>query len=275
MRTIAIVSMTLGHISNYSFLWLIRHPFMSLSDGASLFVVVVGVVYRRRIAQQGFAWSASKLAKRAGLLYLALVALALTIAHTRISPGADQFARPRVENLSTALAWVLVLGASPIYVNFLSLYAVLLFAVIPVLYLLVKGRLRLLIASLALVYVAGIVWPGFFTLPSGPTASAEINFATWFVLFVSEFWAGWAWCEKAIGDRLGAPMTVWLLGALLLVLAAFAITTTFCDVSTADWWRVKGLMAPLRFLLALMFFVACYWLIRLIDRIPRGQVLTN
>lgn len=281
VRTIAIISMTFGHVSNYSFLWQVSHPFMTLWDGASLFVLVsglvVGVVYRKRIAERGFTWAAGKLAKRAGFLYLAqlaLVALALTIAYTRTSPGADQFMLPGVDNLAAALGWALVLGANPIYVNFLSLYVVLLLAVIPALYLLSTGRRALLVTALVLTYTVGIIWPDLFTLPNGPNASAEFNLATGFALFASGVWAGWIWRERRVDERLRAPMAVWLLGAILLVLAIFAIVTTFSELPTAEWWRDKGLMAPLRFLAAWIFFVGCYWLVRLIDRIPRGQNLT-
>ena len=282
VRAIAIVSMTFGHVANYSFLWLISHPFMTLWDGASLFVlvsgVVVGVVYRRRIESRGMAWSAGKLAKRAGMLYLAqlaLVALALTIGYTHTSWGADQFMLPGVDTLPAALGWALVLGANPIYVNFLSLYVVLLLAVIPALYLLSTGRRALLLVVLAVTYVAGITWPRHFTLPDGPDVSAGFNLATWFVLFASGVWTGWIWRERKVDERLRSPLSVWLLGALLLVLAGFALVTTFGELSTLEWWRDKGSMAPLRFLAAWIFFVGCYWLIHLINRIPRGEVVTN
>ena len=282
VRTIAIVSMTVGHVANYSFLWLISHPFLTLWDGASLFVlvsgVVVGVVYRRRIAGQGMAWSAGKLAKRAVSLYLvqlALVTLALTIGYTHSSRGADQFMLPGVDTLPAALGWALVLGANPIYVNFLSLYVVLLLAAIPALYLLSTGRRTLLLALLILVYVTGITWPHLFTLPDGPDASAEFNLATWFVLFASGMWAGWIWRERSLDQRLRAPVSVWVLGVLLLVLAVFAVVTTFSDLSIMEWWRDKGLMTPLRFVAAWIFFIGCYWLIHLVNRIPGGEALTN
>ena len=282
VRAIAIISMTFGHVANYSFLLLISHPFMTLWDGASLFVlvsgVVVGVVYRRRIAGQGMAWSAGKLAKRAGFLYLAqlaLVALALTIGYTHTSRGADQFMLPGVDTLPAALGWALVLGANPIYVNFLSLYVVLLIAVIPALYLLSTGRRTLLLVLLILVYIAGITWPHLFSLPDGPDLSAGFNLATWFVLFASGVWVGWIWRDQKIDQRLRSPSYIRLLGVVLLVLAVFALVTTYSELSTLEWWRDKGSMAPLRFLAAWIFFIGCYWLIHLLNRIPIGEVVTN
>ena len=282
VRAIAIVSMTFGHVADYSFLWRISHPFMTLWDGASLFVlvsgVVVGVVYRRGIELRGMAWSAGKLAKRAGFLYLTqlvLVALALTIGYTHTSRGADQFMLPGVDTLPAALGWALVLGANPIYVNFLSLYVVLLLAIIPALYLLSTGRCALLLAVLVVVYVAGITWPRLFTLPDGPDISVGFNLATWFVLFATGVWAGWIWRERKIDQHLRSPWYFGLLGVLLFALATFAMVTTFSEPQTLEWWWDKDSMAPLRFLAAWIFFIGCYWLIHLINRIPSGEMVTN
>ena len=61
----------------------------------------------------------------------------------------------------------------------------------------------------------------------------------------------------------------------MIVLAVFALVTTFSELSTLEWWRDKGSMAPLRFMAAWIFFLGCYWLIHLINRIPRGRAVTN
>ena len=88
-------------------------------------------------------------------------------------------------------------------------------------------------------------------------------------------WAGWIWRERKVDERLRAPLSVWLLGVLLLVLAVFALVTTYSELSTLEWWRDKGSMTPLRFLAAWIFFIGCYWMIHLINRIPRGEIATN
>ena len=182
---------------------------------------------------------------------------------------------PGVDTLPAVLRYASVLGANPIYVNFLSVYVVLLLAVIPALYLLTTGRRGLLLVLLVLVYVAGITWPHLFPLPNGPDASAEFDMATWFVLFGSGVWMGWVWRERKVDERLRAPFSVWLLGVLLLVLAVFAVATTFSELSTMEGWRDKGLMTPLRFVAAWNFFIGCYWLIHVINQILRREAVTN
>ena len=282
IRTIAIISMTFGHVANYSFLWLVSHPVITVWDGASLFVlvsgIVVGLVYRTRIEKYGMVGSARKLLRRAGFLYfaqLALVTLALVIAYILPSAGADQFRLLGVDSLPAALGWALVLGANPIYVNFLSLYVVLLIAVIPVLYLLQRGQRWLLGGTLVALYAAGLVFPQAFTLPNGPQASAEFDIATWFVLFATGVWSGWIWRQRRV-DRILTNARVLGIGVpLLVIVTALALVFAFADTGSFDWWRDKGLMAPLRFAAAWVFFAGCYWLIRLIDRLPRGQLLTD
>ena len=282
IRTIAIVSMTFGHVANYSFLWLISHPVITVWDGASLFVlvsgIVVGLVYRSRIEKYGMAASAKKLLRRAGFLYLAqlaLVTLALTIAYTLPSAGADQFRLPGVDSLPTAIGWALVLGANPIYVNFLSLYVVLLIAVIPMLYLLQHSRRLLATVLLVGLYVLGLQFPQAFTLPNGSQGKSGFDMATWFVMFATGVWAGWVWRQRRADERLMSRRVLWIGVPGLVLFAAAALFITVADTSYVDWWRDKGLMAPLRFAAAWVFFAGCYWLIRLVDRLPRGSRLTD
>lgn len=119
--------MVIGHVANYSFLWRTSHFVYYVWDGASLFMVVsgivVGIVYRKRTTSHGMKWAAGKLIKRAGLLYvaqLALVSLALAAAYFYPGPMSEQFRLPGVDSFPQAIGWALVMGANPIYVNFLS-----------------------------------------------------------------------------------------------------------------------------------------------------------
>lgn len=112
--------MTLGHVANYSFLWLVSHFTISVWDGANLFVlvsgVVAGIVYRRRIETRGMTAASRALPKRAGFLYLlqlGLVLLAITLAYKFPTSTSWQFLISGLD-YPQAVIWSLWMGINPI-----------------------------------------------------------------------------------------------------------------------------------------------------------------
>lgn len=282
VRAIAIVSMTFGHVSNYSFLWLVSHPVIGAWDGASLFVLVsglvIGLVYRRRIEQFGVRDSAVKLIRRAGFLYVAqliLVSIALALGYFYPSDGSAQFTIPGAETFLEAFGWALILEANPIYVNFLSLYVLLLLAVVPVLVCLHHRRFALLAVLLSGVYLLGLTLPSLFTLRDGPNGLAEFNVATWFVLFSTGVWMGWVWRQVDLESLLNRRKVIYAGVSAIAIMTVVALFESHINSSNLQWFLDKGSMSPGRFLAAWIFFLACYWLVRLIDRLPRGSALTD
>lgn len=268
VRGIAIISMVIGHVANYSFLWRTSHFAYYVWDGASLFMlvsgIVVGIVYRKRIHRGGMRFAAVKQARRAGLLYLiqlGLVLLALGSAYLMQTPGSEIFLIPGLDSFASALPWALALGINPIYVNFLSTYVVVLLAAIPALWLLARGRVAALVGVLVALYVVGLMWPMAFTLPNGPLEAGTFNNATWFVLFGTGLLAGWFWRESNVHAHLMSRRVLWIAGPIFAVLLALAVWDALPSEpgQVLDWLTDKDLMGPLRLLAAWAFFIAAYW----------------
>lgn len=282
IRAVAVISMIIGHVANYSFLWRVSHFPYIVWDGAQLFMlvsgVVVGIVHRRNIERRGMGFVAGKLARRAGLLYLiqvALVSLALWLAAVYPNELSAQFDIPGADDLAHRVLLVLTLQANPIYVNFLSSYVIILLLAIPALWLMHTGRVRLLSLLLVVTYVAGLAFPGWFTLPHGSVGEGSFNNATWFALFGSGMIAGWYWRSNDIGDRLRQPRVLratLALGILLLAVVIWdAMPPELPTWLTSTFGKIA--MAPGRFLSSWVVFILLWWLVTRIESTRRGAEL--
>ncbi len=278
VRAIALLLMVIGHVANYSFLWRTSHFPYYVWDGASIFMVVSGIVVaqvnRVRIESSGFPAAAGRLARRAGFLYVVqvlLVAFATATAYFRPSPTSAEFLIPGLPSWQDAVLWDIVLSANPIYVNFLSSYVVILLAAIPALWLLSTRRYGLLALFAGVLYIVGLAWPQFFTLPNGPDGYAGFDNATWFVLFVSGLIVGWCWHERNLDSTLLSSKVVWSAVCLALAFLVFVIWDALPPEPGpfVDWFTDKDLMAPGRFVAAWAFFIPLYWVMR---RLPSRRV---
>lgn len=271
VRAIALLLMIVGHVANYSFLWRTSHFAYFVWDGASIFMVVSGIVVaqvnRARIEKSGFGSAARRLARRAGFLYLVqfgLIALATATAYFLPSQTSEQFLIPGVTSWPEALMWALALGANPIYVNFLSSYVIILLAAIPALWLLSQRKFVVLMILAIVIYVAGLTWPRAFTLPNGPEGIANFNNATWFVLFLSGLVVGWLWGEGHVDSRLMQRRVVLAAGAVIVGLLIFVVWDALPPEPMYPVKELfnKDMMAPGRFVAAWAFFLVLYWLMR-------------
>jgi hypothetical protein len=284
VRGIAIISMVIGHVANFSFLWRTSHFPYYVWDGASLFMlvsgIVVGIVYRKRVVDIGMRGVAKKLLRRAGMLYvaqLALVAFALTTAYVLPTAGSDIFLLPGVEDYSEALLWAIPMAANPIYVNFLSTYVVVLIAAIPALWLLHRRRYAVFAVAMLALYAAGLVWPDAFTLPNGPLGQAGFDIASWFALFMSGLATGWWWRDRDFATTLTSQPVLRIAIPIAIVLLAIAAWDAAPDEpgTLIDWLTDKDTMAPLRVLAAWSFFIVLYWLATVIAQRTWGRRLTD
>ncbi len=271
VRAVALLLMIVGHVANYSFLWRTSHFAYYVWDGASIFILVSGIVVaqinRRRIETTGFASAAGRLFRRAAFLFLiqfVLVALATATAYFRPSETSAQFLVPGLSSWPQVLLWDAMLGANPIYVNFLSSYVVILLAAVPALWLLRARRYGLLILFAALIYIAGLVWPHVFTLPNGSEGLANFDNATWFVLFMSGMVLGWFWFEHDVDSALARPRVVLIAAAIVTL----SLVTAIWDALPThppdglNWFMDKNLMAPGRFIAAWAFLIVLLWIMR-------------
>ena len=199
------------------------------------------------------------LIKRAGFLYLlqlGLVLLAITLAYNFPTATTWQFLIPGLA-YPQAVLWSLWMGVNPIYVNFLSLYVILLIASIPLLALLRRRKFSITAALLVAIYLVGLEWPQAFTLPNGPEQPNGFNNATWFVLYASSVIAGWLWRERGIDQTITSPKTMrWVIPTLLLLMILVAIDLLPVNQSEALlWFTDKDQMGPGRFVASWIFFI--------------------
>lgn len=280
VRGIAVISMVIGHVANYSFLWRTTHFVYYVWDGAQLFMlvsgIVVGIVQHRVLDRDGMRTVSLRLLRRAGLLYVlqvSLVALAVIAYFQFPSDYTAQFAPKFAKTLDSALIDNLTLGVNPIYVNFLSAYVIVLVLTIPAIWLLARGHWLVLTALVFVQYVLSQLWPGWFTLPFGPDAGATLSIGGWFLLFASGLMAGWFWREKRVGALLLRPEVRWvafgLWGALVALATVDAIGPTLLAPVNALF--AKEVLAPGRFLSGWVFFIILWWLAAAVMRQSWGE----
>ena len=279
IRAIAVISMVIGHVANYSFLWRATHYAYYVWDGAQLFMlvsgIVVGVVQHRAHGRHGMRYVSVRLLRRAALLYVvqvALVALAIVAYFKAPSDYTSQFKPKFASTFGQAMRDNLLLGVNPIYVNFLSVYVVLLVLTIPGIVLLARGRWLVFSTLVVAVYLASQAWPGWFTLPVGPEAGNTLNFGAWSLLFGSGLLAGWFWHERNIGDWLMRRPVVIVVMSLWLVLLATATVDALHPawLTQANAWFVKETMAPGRFIASWVFFIVLWWIAQLTAKTAWG-----
>lgn len=284
IRAVAVISMLIGHVANYSFTWRVTHFPYVVWDGAQLFMLVsgtvVGIVQQRNLRRHGMRWVAGKLAKRALLLYVLqvlLVAFAMFAFFVIDSEWTRQFKPAFATSLGEALRENLYLAVNPIYVNFLTSYVVILLLAIPAIWLLARGRWVWMLAASTALLLAGWWRPQAFTPPIGPRMDLMFNTATWWFLFATGLLAGWFWQHWQVGRWLMSRRVTVVTLALWFAMLAVAILDAIAPATVA--WLLpmfdKNQMAPGRILSSWVFFIILWWIAIEVHRRSWGWRIIN
>jgi hypothetical protein len=256
LRGLAMTCVIINHTQLPSLLSWFSYERLWVVTAAEVFVVlsgiVLGMVYGRRAARNGWASAVRGLTRRAAFLYVTFVAVTVSVLALSaigvdlhaLAPsgghGRPWFFAPRTMDAS---AWrdVLLMRAGPWAFEIIGLYVWLVAAAVPCLWLLRRGSWRLLLAASWTLYLWNRLDPHALT-----TASFESAFPllAWQVLFVHGIAIGYH------RDRISAfveRLPTWLPTAAALATCAFALFA-FCNPWTeGPSWLHLGLVSPERF----------------------------
>jgi hypothetical protein len=222
--------MFLGHIPSSVLAWLTLRKY-GFSDGADLFVLISGytsgTVYARRTCVRGFVFGATRVLRRVRQIYVAhvlLFAFYLASIHflSQTFNAPDFIDRYNVAPLTRApvdaMVQGLILKYKPVNLDVLPLYVVLMACFPPVLWLMLRHRNAILLASVLLYLAARQTgW----NLPSYPSGVWYFNPLAWQLLFVLGAWLA-----------LGGVDTLYFLVRSQLVILAGSIYLLFAAVMT-------------------------------------------
>jgi hypothetical protein len=268
--------MTTAHLAAGSWPWQVFHVAV-LVDGAVGFVLlsglVLGMTQHRTIGRAGLSAGRRRLLRRAGLIYaanLGLCLLALAVAAGDTERTAEIF---RVASLDAPLPLAvdaLTLRINPHYTSILALYVVLLLLSIVVVSALAHRRVKAVVGGSFALYIAGYLWPVFFTFPLYPGIAGAVNWATWQPLFMAGLLAGWCWQAPAV--RAAFSSRAVLVSCGVLVLATAALGWVITRGAAAPWKSslarafTEGTLAPGTIVMALaavlVGYRACRFLVR-------------
>jgi hypothetical protein len=229
-RGLANWAMFLGHIPSSVLAWLTFRKY-GFSDGADLFVFISGytsgIVYARRTCERGFVFGATRVMRRVWQIYVAhvlLLAFYLAsihfLSHRFNAPDfIDRYnVAPMTRAPVEALIQGLILKYKPVNLDVLPLYVVLMACFPPVLWLMLRHRNAIMLASV-LLYLA--TRQSGWNLPSYPSGVWYFNPLAWQILFVLGAWLA-----------LGGVDTLHFLVRSRLVVLGGAIYLLFATVIT-------------------------------------------
>ena len=302
LRGVAIVFVVLNHVQLPSLFQLASQETIGIVSGAELFVamsgVVVGMVYRERLAQSDLVEVTATLLRRSWKLYCTALVVVLTVYVLTLLPGVDGRAvttvdagagevvstYPNLERLSDypvpgfVIRDLLRLQLGPWQFNVMGLYVVLMLAA-PLLLAALRRRLVLLVlaSSWGMYAVSSVV--GARVLPS--QFEDPFPLLIWQVLFVTGLSVGWyrttllAFVRRPTGRALLVLVVLAHLGAVLLAASSSFLANGYdvrldlvpaavFDRAYADWFdrRTLGLGRLLEVwlvLAALYGFLTAYW----------------
>lgn len=278
LRSLCIALMIVSHAAHGSSLW--KATYYPWVDAASGFVLVsglvLGLVQRRVVGRGGVRPAVTRITRRVGVIYVAQIAIVFTAVLMASWRPEAHVALPQLAPYGSDAAVVLdvlTLQLSPVYLDVLPLYLVLMALAALAVPLMAAGRWREILAASAVAYVAGLVVPVSFALPHEEGLPGFFNLAAWQLLFLLALVAGWHWQE--IRARVVARSTLVVAAGLLagLTLAGAALKVLSTDGSAVDraieWAVEKGDFGPGRLLLSLAAFPLAYVLLSaLVARLP-------
>jgi hypothetical protein len=232
-RGIALWLIFLDHIPSNVVSWITIRNY-GFSDATEIFIFISGYtaafVYGRAMRERGFVVAGARILRRAWQIYVAHIFL-FAIYMAEISYVATSFDNPLyaeemnildfLKQPDMTIVQALLLKFKPVNMDILPLYIILLLLFPPILWLLQRGPMLALGASLALYILA---WQFGWNLPAYPEGSWYFNPFAWQLLFVFG-----AWCALGGANRL-APLLRWrptLVIAILYLGFAFIIALSW------------------------------------------------
>ncbi|MCZ2822762.1 OpgC domain-containing protein [Modestobacter sp. VKM Ac-2977] len=272
LRGLCIVAMVVAHLAKGSWLDQAAHPLPGV-DGASGFFLLsgllVGLVQRATIERHGESAGRRKLLRRVGLLYLAHLAisgLALTVVAFDSTRAAELPSVAGEGGWALALLRAVTLQINPAYVSVLSVYVVVMLAVLPLLWALHRGRWALGAGYAVIVYGIGIASPGLTEMAQRGGDRGGWSYGAWFGVFAVGATIGWSW------RRPGVQSAVRSRRALVIGTAAMAVGTVVAVLMTSTGIAVrvieKETFGPGRILLALAVFFVLWRAVTAVQRVP-------
>jgi enterochelin esterase-like enzyme len=255
IRGFAVLAMVVDHVGGPSWLYAITGGNKFYTSAAEGFIFIsgllVGIVYHRIIAREGFAAAMSKSLERAGVLYLLTVGVTLPL--ILVSELMDL---PWATGVYFTDPWALVIGVLTLHrtyylIDVMVLYTLLL-AVAPLaLYALAYGQTRLLLLASWGLWLAFQIAPDQADVPWTIQGNYLFHFSAWQVLFFSAMVLGYH------RDQLAgwfSRRTQWVLFALSAL--GFALLIALYRLGDRVWqyvpWENPALADP-NTLLVLVF----------------------
>jgi hypothetical protein len=252
-RGLALWLIFLDHIPSNIVNWITIRNY-GFSDATEIFVFISGYtaafVYGRAMREQGTLVASARILKRAWQVYVAHIFL-FVIYTAEISHVAHSFENPLyheemgildfLQQPDITLVQALLLKFKPANMDVLPLYIVLLAALPPTLWLLLRRPYLALGASALLYAVARYCdW----NFPAYPNGEWAFNPFAWQLLFVFGAWCGVGGSKRLMAVTL-SPVTAVL--AILFLLFAFVVVLTWYVPrleSMVPWWLAE-LMYPI------------------------------
>ncbi len=195
LRGFAVLAMVVDHIGGPSWLYALTGGNRFYTSAAEGFIFIsgllVGVVYGRVATRDGFEAGMRRAVERAGVLYLLSVGVTLPLLVV-----SELLGLPWATGVSFADPLALVLGVLALHrtyylIDVMVLYTLLLTLAPVALYLLVKGRTRVVLAASCGLWLAFQIAPDAVEVPWLIEGNYLFNFAAWQVFFFTAMVLGY------------------------------------------------------------------------------------
>ncbi len=271
MRGFVFVLLFTAHFDFFSWLSLVSWERVGVVSSAETFIIlagmVTGTVYGKRLNQQGFAATSTKLFSRAWTLYKIAFSVSASVALLRLVPGLDVSAlttfrdpvtetiyplfQPAEAGFMNNFLHVLTLKSSPHQFQVVGLYVVLFLLTPAIFWALARGRTR------TLLLVSWAVWLlNFLTRETTPgtaelrVTGAQFEYAfpllAWQLIFVHGVVAGFH--RRRLVKFFSTQFGNFIATACVFASLGFAFFSWNHPLDTLPSWAVLGVIEPDNFL---------------------------
>lgn len=258
-RGFAVFSMVLGHFAAGSHL---SKPFHASPhfDGASVFVLMSGVLLGLVHRSWGPRTSLTRLIKRSVVLYVCQFLICFVAVGISVTRGPVSNLIP-VNSWTEGLRYALMLQYMPPGGDILTLYFVLMVGSIGVIAALRRGHSFLILGVSALLYVVSQISDSpVLYLANHSGLGVIVSWAAWQALFVPALVLGWNWTGWRVRERLMSALPTLLGASVVIAIASIAIgRTTLVPSLVGAGDKVE--FGPLRLLAAWILGLSIYVLL--------------